>query len=262
MQFIGILSIAGLFSPAALSSPSALPSTSTVNYLVYGTAGEPLQIVTDEGDVSGFITDVVNEIFTGSSYSVVPDVKPITRQKPAMINGIATRWIAYALNSWKKEGVWENATFADVDLIPYTLSLGYKKDAGIAEINELSTELTQGGVVWIRGFKYPGTAEFSQRYGFEFERAKNHAAMLNMVNAGYTQFFMEHAPRMRYIMKKQQMNVDDFLFYSLEAEVPPTAITLLMSNDLGSETIAMVNRRLKEMFASGKIAELTRAYGL
>jgi hypothetical protein len=246
----------------ALAATTSSDETPFVNYLVYGTAGEPLQMVDANGDVSGFITEVVNEIFSDSGIAVIPIIKPITRQKPEMINGEATRWIAYALNSWKKEGVWANATFSDIDLIPYTLSLGYKKVEGLEEISQLSKSLTQGGVVWIRGFKYPGTKAFSERYGFEFDRAKNHAAMLKMVDAGYVKFFMEHAPRMRYIMKKENINEEEFLFYSLQDEVPPTAITLLMSNDLGIDTIAMVNRRLKAMFAAGRIAELTRAYGL
>jgi hypothetical protein len=257
-----VILISPFLAKSALALTTSSDETSFVNYLVYGTAGEPLQMVNAKGDVSGFITDVVNEIFSDSDIVVIPIIKPITRQKPEMINGEATRWIAYALNSWKKEGVWANTTFAEIDLIPYTLSLGYKKVEGLVEISQLSRNLTQGGIVWIRGFKYPGTMAFSERYGFEFDRAKNHTAMLKMVDAGYVQFFMEHAPRMRYIMKKENIDEKDFLFYSLQDEVPPTAITLLMSNDLGIDTIAMVNRRLKEMFAAGRIAELTRVYGL
>lgn len=233
-----------------------------VNYLVYGTAGEPLQVVQGDGEVGGFITDVVTEVFAGSGVAVVPVIKPITRQKPNMINGKAKRWIAYALGSWRQEGVWGDATFAGVDLIPYSLSLGYKKRAPEPEVMNLTESLLAGGVVWIRGFKYPGTEAFSQRYHFNFDRAKNHTAMLNMVAAGHTRFFMEHEPRMRYIMAKQGMKADDFSFYSLKSEVPPTSITLLMSNDLGAETIALVNRRLAEMQGSGRIAELTEAYGL
>ena len=251
-----LLFVSLTFSVSAISSDAPF-----VNYLVYGTAGEPLQIMKGAGEVGGFITDVVNEVFAGSGVAVVPVIKPITRQKPDMMNGKAKRWIAYALNSWRQQPVWQNATFAKIDLIPYSLSLGYKKK-NQPEITQLSEDLIAGGVVWIRGFRYPGTEAFSERYHFDFDRAKNHIAMLKMVDAGYATFFMEHAPRMRYIMQKQGMKVDDFEFYSLQTEVPPTSITLLMSNDLGAETIALVNRRLAEMQASGRIAELTEAYGL
>jgi polar amino acid transport system substrate-binding protein len=238
--------------------------TQSIDYLVYGTSAEPLQIVEPSGHVSGFISDVINEIFAGSDISIIPVVKPIARHKGAMINGKAKRWIAYALNSWRQENVWSNATFADIEMLPYSLSLGFK-DLGdwpppmpAVDVNKLA-EL---GVVWIRGFKYPGTAGFSDAYGFEFDRAKNHAAMLKMVEAGHVRYFMEHAPRMRYVMKKQGVDVAEYDFFSIAAYVPPTSLTLLMSNDLGEEVIALVNRRLKEMASSGRLAVLARSYKL
>lgn len=234
----------------------------TINYLIYGRSAVPLQIVEDDGGYSGFITDVVNEVFSDSDVVVSPLIMPITRHKVAMVNGKAERWIAYALNSWRKEGVWQGATFADVELLPYTLSLGYKKVSDSSVVDQLSTSLTKQGVSWIQGFKYPGTKEFSERYRFEFQRAKNHIAMLKMVQAGHTKFFMEHAPRMRYVMKGQDVDPSDYGFYSLKDEVPPTSITLLMSNDLGPELIAWINLRLKSMADSGRLQILARAYYL
>ncbi len=242
----------------------AADCNTSIDYLIYGTSGVPLQIVHPNGDVSGFITDVVNEVFTGSDISLTASVKPIARHKGAMINGSGKRWIAYALNSWRKETVWENATFAEVELLPYVLSLGYK-DLGewpppipAVDVNELAEK----GVVWIRGFKYPGTTEFSEAYGFEFDRAKNHEEMLHMVEADRARYFMEHAPRMKYVMKQQGIDVGDYDFFSLASYVSPTSLTLLMSNDLGPEVIALVNRRLQEMADSGRFAVLAQPYGL
>lgn len=236
----------------------------SIDYLVYGTSAEPLQIIRPNGTIDGFITNVVSEVFAGTHISVTPVVKPIGRHKGAMINGKAKRWIAYALNSWRKETVWANATFADVELLPYSLSLGFKASGEwppqIPAVNV--NRLSEQGVVWIRGFKYPGTAEFSSAYGFEFDRAKNHVAMLNMVEAGRVRYFMEHAPRMKYVMRKQGVDAANYDFFSLAAYVPPTSLTLLMSNDLGAEVIALVNRRLKEMADSGRLAALARSYDL
>jgi len=232
-----------------------------IHYLVYGRAGEPLQIIDSDGFLTGFITDVVNEVFEQSDITIIPIIKPIIRIKREMIQGHAKRWIAYALRSWESEGVWSNvsfARFASVDLLPYHLSLGYKKSSGDIDLQQLS----QQGVVWIQGYRYPGTQALSDRYQFEFQRAKSHAAMLKMVEAGRVGFFMEHAPRMRHIMNKLEVDKNSYEFYSLAQEVPSTSITLLMSNDLGPEVIAFVNRRLTEMSRSGRIQELSHRYAL
>jgi hypothetical protein len=250
-----------------VKADSALASADcpqSIDYLVYGTSAEPLQIVEPSGHISGFISDVINEVFVGSDIAIVPVVKPIVRHKGVMINGKAKRWIAYALNSWRKEGVWSNATFADVEILPYSLSLGFKgwgdSPASVPAVDV--NKLAELGVVWIHGFKYPGTAEFSEAYGFEYDRAKNHAAMLNMVEAGHIRYFMEHAPRMKYVMKKQGIDAANYDFFSLATYVAPTSLTLLMSNDVGAEVIALVNRRLKEMTESGRLAALAQSYDL
>jgi len=229
-----------------------------INYLVYGRAAEPLQIIDSNGFLTGYITDVINEVFEQSDITIVPIIKPIKRIKREMIQGYAKRWIAYALRSWKSEDVWRDARFASVDLMPYHLSLGHKKSSGDVNFQQLS----QQGVVWIQGFRYPGTRAFSDRYQFEFQRAKDHTAMLKMVEAGRVNYFMEHEPRMRHVMNKLGVDQNLYEFHSLETEVPPTSITLLMSNDLGPEVIGFVNRRLIEMSKTGRIQELARRYGL
>ncbi|MGH1373966.1 MAG: hypothetical protein ACRBBW_18140 [Cellvibrionaceae bacterium] len=235
-----------------------LLKSAPIHYLVYGTAAEPFQITSADGLSSGFITDIVDEVFEQSDIALTPVMKPIKRIKREMIQGEAKRWIAYALRSWKSEGVWGDTTFASVDLLQYHLSLGYKKVSGEVELPRLK----DSGVVWIQGFRYPGANEFSDRYGFQFQRVKNHLAMLKMVEAGRTQFFMEHAPRMRHVMKQLDIDSDRYGFYSLEDQIPPTQITLLMSNDLGDEVIDFVNRRLLAMKESGRILELARRYKL
>ncbi len=229
-----------------------------INYLVYGSAAEPLQIIANDGAIGGFITDVVEEMFVSTDISVLPVSKPIKRIKREMVHGQAKRWIAYALRSWKSEGVWGNTTFADTDLLQYHLSLGYKRTSSPLDLSQLSTD----GVVWIRGFRYPGTGEFSQRYDFSFLRAIDHVAMLKMVEAGRAQYFMEYAPRMRHVMHKLGVETSRYQFYSLANEVPPTSITLLMSNDLGVDVINFVNRRLAVMAKTGRIQELVSLYGL
>lgn len=235
-----------------------LSQVAPVHYLVYGSAAEPFQITKAEGSLSGFITDIVNEVFEQSDISINPIMKPIKRIKREMIHGEAKRWVTYALRSWKFEGVWDAATFASVDLLQYHLSLGYKKDDKPVVLQRLFKDR----VVWIQGFRYPGANEFSQRYGFQFQRVKNHAAMLKMVEAGRTKFFMEYAPRMHHVMTQLALDSDRYDYYSLESEIPPTSITLLMSNDLGEEVIAFVNHRLLAMKASGRIHQLALHYNL
>ncbi|MBA35533.1 MAG: hypothetical protein CMI14_08885 [Oleispira sp.] len=227
-----------------------------IHYLVYG--AEPLQIIASDGAVSGFITDVVDDVFSSTDISVLPVSKPIKRIKREMMHGQAKRWIAYALRSWESEGVWGNTTFADTDLLQYHLSLGYKRKPTELDLTQLSRE----GVVWIRGFRYPGTSQFSQRYDFDFLRAIDHVAMLKMVEAGRAEYFMEYAPRMRHVMDKLGVEPSAYQFYSLASEVPPTSITLLMSNDLGVDVINFVNRRLAVMAKAGRIQELVGYYGL
>lgn len=240
------------------NEPQYLLQAPPIHYLVYGSAAEPLQIIESNGVLRGFITDVVNEVFEPSNIAIKPVMKPIKRIKREMIQGQAKRWIAYALRSWKSEGVWDGASFATVDLLPYHLSLGYKKTSSNIELQHLS----QQGVVWIQGFRYPGTKAFSDRYQFEFQRAKDHTAMLKMVEAGRVHYFMEHKPRMLHVMDKLGVDKSSYGFYSLHTQVPPTHITLLMSNDLGPEVIAFVNRRLTEMSLSGRIQELSHRYKL
>jgi len=229
-----------------------------IHYLVYGSAAEPLQIIASDGVIGGFITDVVEEVFSSTDISVLPVSKPIKRIKREMVHGQAKRWIAYALRSWESEGVWGNTTFADTDLLQYHLSLGYKRKPSALDLTQLSSD----GVVWIRGFRYPGTQQFSERYGFDFLRAIDHVAMLKMVEAGRAQYFMEYAPRMRHVMHKLGVEPSGYQFYSLASEVPPTSITLLMSNDLGVDVINFVNRRLAVMAKAGRIQELVRSYDL
>lgn len=259
----------GLSKPASacrieVESLEVTNCADVIEYLVYGNSAEPLQIIQPDGLVSGYVTDVIDEIFSQSELSVIPVIKPIMRHRLAMENGQAKRWIAYGLNSWRQQNVWQNAVFADVDLLPYALSLGYK-DVGQwppqPDVVDL-TELSEQGVTWIQGYKYPGVEAFNQRYQFQFDRVKNHAAMVRMVEAGRVKYFMEHAPRMKYVMRKIGVDSETYRFYSLADEVTPTAITLLISRDVGIEVIAFINRRLRAMSDSGQLKELAKPYGL
>lgn len=230
----------------------------TINYLVYGSAGEPLQILNRPAVGAGLVTDVVKAIFQDSNYHITTTIKPIKRIKREMEHDQVSHWIAYALRSWRDEGVWGNTTFASVDLIDYGLSIGYKvNDAGFA-----LEQLRGRHVVWIQGYKYPGALEFSERYGFGFLRAKNQISALKMVEAGRAPYLMENEARLRYFMATLGVPQHDYKFVSLDHEIAPTQITLLMSNDLGAQTHQFVNARLRELQAGGGLELLRQKYGL
>jgi hypothetical protein len=259
----------GLAKPASacrieVESLEVTNCANVIEYLVYGNSAEPLQIIQPDGLVSGYISDVISEVFSGSKLSIVPVIKPIIRHRIAMKNGKTKRWISYGLNSWRQQEQWKNAVFADVELLPYTLSLGYKDSEQWPPASEQIdlTELAEEGVAWIQGYKYPGVEAFKQRYQFQFDRAKSQAAMVRMVEAGRVKYFMEHAPRMKYAMKKQGSDPDRYRFYSLTEEITPTSITLLMSRDLGADIIAFINQRLQAMADSGRLKVLAKPYGL
>lgn len=230
-----------------------------IQYLVYGSAGEPLQILGNNPFGQGLVSDVVQEVFRPSTYEVTTVVKPLKRIKREMQYGQAKRWITYALRSWKKEGVWENATFADVDLVPYALSLVYYDKNHHTPFH--LKDLNQRNVVWLQGFKYPGALLFREKHNFSYLRASNHLSAIKMIEADRAPYFMENEARIRFAMMRLGISADDYSFVPLNTEIEPTGITLLMSNDLSEKTRAFVNRRLQELQQSGWLAERARHYG-
>lgn len=255
LWFISVLCANAAFA----SDMTADGNPEDIHYLVYGSAGEPLQILNDESAGEGLVTDVIHEIFSSSSYQIHTVVKPLRRIKREMQYGQAKRWIAYALRSWEQEGIWENATFAGVDLIPYRLSLASHKMSKSEGFN--LRRLSGQQVVWLQGFKYPGALRFRDKYGFTYLRATSHQSAIKMLEAGRAPYFMESAARIRFAMQQLGISEEEYRFFPLDHEIPPTTITLLMSNDLGERVHEFVNHRLKELQASGWLEKRAVHYG-
>ncbi|WP_439134954.1 hypothetical protein [Pseudomaricurvus sp.] len=237
----------------------AKPSDTHIHYLLYGEAGEPLQIEGDDKIGQGLVTDVIREVFRSSGYQVETVVKPLKRIKREMQYGQAKRWIAYGLRSWKAQGEWENATFAEVDIVPYSLSLVFPKTHHPKSFH--FSQLSGQQVVWLQGFKYPGAVAFSDKYDFTYLRAASHESAIKMLEAGRAPFFMESAERIRFAMEKLNISLDDYRFVELKQQLAETHITLMMSNDLGDSIHQFVNHRLRELQDSGWLEERARFYG-
>ncbi|NHO65579.1 hypothetical protein G8770_08510 [Aestuariicella hydrocarbonica] len=231
----------------------------TIHYLVYGSAGEPLQILNQSGIGEGLVTDVVHEIFRNAPYELTTIIRPLKRIKREMQYGEVKRWIAYALRSWEQEGVWDHATFAEVDLIHYPLSLVYADDRGEQELDLHS--LNGQEVIWLRGFKYPGALNFQDQFGLTYLRTSDHVSAVKMLKAGRAVYFMENAARIRFAMQRLGVAAEQYRFFPLKQVVPPTQITLLMSNDLSEKTRAFVNDRLAQLQHSGWLSERAKHYG-
>ncbi|MBU3069884.1 hypothetical protein KOI40_08625 [Aestuariicella sp. G3-2] len=258
VRWLWLISI--FFASASVASDmTADGNPKDIHYLVYGSAGEPLQILNDEAAGEGLVTDVIHEIFRSSSYQLHTVIKPLRRIKREMQYGQAKRWIAYALRSWGQEGIWENATFADIDLIPYRLSLAYPEKSKFGTFN--LRRLSGRQVVWLQGFKYPGALRFRDKYGFTFLRATSHQSAIKMLEADRAPYFMESAARIRFAMQQLGIEKEKYRFFPLDHEIPPTTITLLMSNDLGEHVHEFVNHRLKELQASGWLKKRAEKYG-
>ena len=233
----------------------------TITYLVYGAAAEPYQILNPAGQnhpSTGFISDVVRAVFADTPYRLREEVKPIRRAKRDMLNGLTTHWIAYALRSWAAEGVWGNATFADVDLLDYQLSLMARDGTPVPSPQRMRAQ----GVVWIQGYSYPGTDEFASRHGLQFLRATDHRSAVRMVMGGRAGYFMEESSRIVYALTNLGEDLAAYRFYPLNDEVPPTKITLLMSNDLGPGVQGFINRRLRQLQQDGTLQQLAGRYQL
>ncbi len=247
----------------ALAGEPAVESVEpeAITYLVYGAAAEPYQILNPQGlnhPSSGFISDLVRAVFKESPYQIREEVKPIRRAKRDMLNGNTRRWVAYALRSWEEEGVWGEATFADVDLLDYRLSLMARANT------EAPTpeRMREHGVVWIQGYRYPGTDAFAERNGLQFLRATDHRSAVRMVIGGRASYFMEESSRIAYALANLGEDMAAFRFYPLDNEVAPTRITLLMSNDLGPGVQDFINLRLRQLRRDGSLQQLAAKYQL
>ncbi|MYM61868.1 amino acid ABC transporter substrate-binding protein [Pseudomaricurvus sp. HS19] len=233
----------------------------TITYLVYGAAAEPYQILNPAGlnyPSSGFISDLVRAVFSDSEYRIREEVKPIRRAKRDMLNGNATRWVAYALRSWEEEGVWGDATFAEVDLLDYRLSLMARASTEAPTPERMRAN----GVVWIQGYRYPGTDDFAGRNGLQFLRATDHRSAVRMVIGGRASYFMEESSRIAYALANLGEDQASYRFYPLDNEVAPTRITLLMSNDLGPGVQDFINQRLRQLQRDGSLQQLAAKYQL
>ncbi len=233
-------------------------ANTTIHYLVNGKASEPYQIP-GKGLGQGIVTDIVREIFHGSSYNLQAVVQPPKRMRSDLISGRFTNWIGYGSSSWTVAEIQKKAIFSRTPLFPYYYSLVSVKSKQLPQVTNLS-KLYGHSLITIFGYSYPKLDDYKQEFGFSSMPAKSHKNAIKMLLNGRGDYYMAHKPRAAWAIKQLGLDKGLFSFHNIPDYGVDSTIRLIMDARMDPSTIEFIEQRLQDLNSSGKLTEIVEAY--
>ncbi len=229
-----------------------------LTYLINGSAGEPYQYLHANSDGQGIITDILVEVFRGSSYRLEHEAIPVKRVKRYMYESEFNHWITYGFRSWA-DGNTQGQHLAAVDLFNYRYALvGYRASLGL-ELLSGNNPWQNKRIVVISGYQYSGLKAELKARGAEFIGARDQAHALALLKRKRADLYLGNPDRVAYLWAKLGEDWQRFVSVPMGSEIPAT---IMMDDSFSPEFKRFVDERLATLKREGFVDSVLTRYSV
>lgn len=228
----------------------------TINYVVIDNQSKPFQIEENSANHSGIVTDIINEIFTGSAYDVKFHTLPFNRMIKMLSTGKIKNWITYGSPSWGGVQA-EHLSQIPIYHVEHKLLTNPSFGGDIKKVEDLFGKT----LILLLGFDYPGLDPYLKAESIKELRVKNHDSAFRVLQrlsnkAG----FVEMSLRIKYNLKLSQRDPDNFLQKDFSTIIADYDIHLAMDPNMNFSYDNFVNERLKTLAENGTLEKIVNKY--
>lgn len=245
-----------VFSSLMAASLSASSWAEEINYYVIGQQAQPFQIEENGANHSGIVTDIVEEIFTGSGYELVYHTFPFNRMISQLEAGGEKNWVTYGSPNWGGVQA-DNLSTEPIYMVEHVLVTGANGEFEYTGIDSLKGK----GVILLHGFDYPELEPYIASGDIEEIRVKDYQAAFRVASrmAGEAAF-VEMASRINYNLDKLGLDKSKFEILSFSNVIAEYPIHLALQPDMPPEIQDYINDRLADIKTNGKLSQIVEQY--
>ncbi|SFM12475.1 substrate-binding periplasmic protein [Marinobacter zhejiangensis] len=244
-----------------LTSPHAVPNEQGdelhISYLVVDAKVGPFQVIHEGVSDGGIISDIVDEIFRGSVYSVHHLVLPVNRMTQQVAEHEYANWIAFDAPVWRSFG--DEGEFTDLPLFEtrhVMLTCRGDMPVPVRSIDDLEGL----SIATLRGFNYLQLDEAEDEGVVRLVPVDNFNAGLNLVALGRVDGFIEMQSRLRFHLGGFAGDTRCMQELDVSSVIPNYGIHLAMDRGLPDEAKQLINERLGILHRSGELERIWRTY--
>ena len=246
----------------AIVDARAAPADSSIKYFILAGTMEPLMIMTpDDPMAGGMFTEIIKEVFAGSSYTVEPMVMPWQR----MTRELKRRkdWIMHGIPAFFEPDI--PYRLSKLPVFPFNhIAISLREPA--LEINRVE-DLFDQTVILVENYHYPGldkhldqplVGEGSGKV--RSVRAFKPGGTLKMLKHRRGDAVIGFQPRLLYHMNAAGLSDTDVHFHDASAIVPTQQMHVAYSPGLPAEFAEFLDARLAELQANGTLTQIKSKY--
>lgn len=233
-------------------------ATQEITYLVVDDKARPFQVVEDGESRGGIITDMVDAIFAGTEYAVVPQVYPINRLRQVVAEDQVDYWLAYEALHWHTFGN-QGLMVEEPLFTTHHVMLSCREDLPdrISNLNQLR-DLS---LVTLRYFDYQPLDQAVEDGTVREIPIDRYEAGIKLVTLGRADGFVEMESRLRFhVNRNGPKNSDCLRWIDFSAIIPDFPIYISVDIDWPPEFRDFIARRIRELRFSGKFDRIIERY--
>ncbi|MFM2588114.1 substrate-binding periplasmic protein [Vibrio sp. TBV020] len=231
-------------------------ATEVVNYYVIANQAQPFQIEENGENHSGIVSDIVEEIFSGSDYSLAYHTYPFNRMISVLEAGGEENWVTYGSPNWGKA---QSEHLSDLPI--YQVKHSVVTSAKKTFIYEDLSSIKDKGIVLLLGFDYAELNPYIEKGELSEIRVKNYEAAFRVIQRlPDDTAFVEMESRVKYHLNRLGLNQEDYRVDNFSEVIANYPIHLAFSGEMKPEIKAFINQRLAEMKENGSLEEIISRY--
>jgi polar amino acid transport system substrate-binding protein len=234
----------------------------TINYYVIAKQAMPFQIADatnkngDQIKHTGIVCDIVIEIFANSPYEIKYHTYPFNRMVSLLEAGGEANWLTYGSPGWNSVQAINLSKLAIYN-VNHSLLSSKKSTFKFDNMTNVKDKI----FVLLHGFNYPQLQPFIDNGSIQTLRVKDYAAAFRILDKMPNDaVFVEMKSRIKYNLKQQSRDIHNYQLQDFASVIPNYPIYLALDPKMDKKIQYFINKRLKELHASGSIAKIINQY--
>jgi len=227
----------------------------SINYYVIAKQAMPFQIISNNNQHTGMVSDIVSTVFT-DNYTVNYHTYPFNRMISELESGGEKNWITYGSPNW---GGVQAANLSDIPIYTVSHSILTHAKSGLAfrDFKDINDKV----FILLNGFDYPSLQPFIDSGEIKELRVKDYAAAFRILDRmPQDAIFIEMTSRIKYNLKLLSRNLIDYKLQDFSALIPSYPIYLALDPNMDSDIQKFINQQLLLLSNSGTLTDIINRY--
>lgn len=227
-------------------------SSESITYYIIEDSAEPFQVIDERAKSSGIVSDILYNIIS-EDINILSKALPFRRMIQEMNAKESGPWLSYGSKAWSGP---------QSDILSKNSLMTIKHKILTLKKNPYNSieDLMGKRLAFIRGFQYPGLDRYIKDKSVDVIIVPNHKAAIRAVEIGRVYGFPEMGIRLKYHIKKNNIDESLFLFNDISKVISDYDINFCFSKDFPKSRIRKFDQKIQLMKENGKIMSIINSY--